>query len=109
VCKALHTAGYYYVENLTWVLMAANNSILRLEHPYTCKSHLTLLIFRKEGEQAGGLCCAVAAGWEVLLLVEDSVGAAVAAAVGAAVGAAAYRRVLCVLLLIGEFCGCCCL
>jgi hypothetical protein len=59
VCKQLHSWGYAYVENLTWVLMAPNNSILRLAHAYTCKSHLTLLIFRKEGAPPAPLplCC----------------------------------------------------
>jgi hypothetical protein len=71
VCKQLHSWGYAYVENLTWVLMAPNNSILRLGHAYTCKSHLTLLIFRKEGARPGPACCccwcrlrpALPAGW----------------------------------------------
>ena len=42
--------GYQYVENLTWVYMDANNTILTTPSDYAQKSHLTLFIFRKEGE-----------------------------------------------------------
>jgi hypothetical protein len=42
--------GYSYVENLTWVLLAANHSILRLPCPCVQRSHITLYIFRRDGE-----------------------------------------------------------
>ena len=52
--RALCGWGYAYVENLTWVLVAPNHRILRL--PYAKglarRSHLTLLIFRREGAWA---------------------------------------------------------
>jgi hypothetical protein len=38
--------GYVYVENLTWVWLHANNSVLRLPSPLVSASHLTLYIFR---------------------------------------------------------------
>jgi hypothetical protein len=42
--------GFSYVENLSWVLLQPNHAILRL--PYAClqRSHITLYIFRREGE-----------------------------------------------------------
>eukprot|EP00775_Hariotina_reticulata_P007146 gene7146-7361_t len=42
--------GYSYVENLTWVLLAPNHSILRLPSQHIQRSHITLYIFRKDGE-----------------------------------------------------------
>ena len=42
--------GYQYVENLTWVYLDANNTILTTPSDYAQKSHLTLFIFRKEGD-----------------------------------------------------------
>jgi hypothetical protein len=51
VVDLMYSLGYNYVENLTWVLTHANNSTLRLPHQYSCRSHITLYIFRKEGEQ----------------------------------------------------------
>jgi len=45
----LYKWGYQYVENLTWVYMDANNTILTTPSDYAQKSHLTLFIFRKEG------------------------------------------------------------
>ena len=45
----LYKWGYQYVENLTWIFMDANNTILTLPSDYAQKSHLTLFIFRKEG------------------------------------------------------------
>jgi hypothetical protein len=44
-------AGYTYVENLTWVLLGANHNVLRLPSPLSCQSHLSLYIFRREGER----------------------------------------------------------
>ena len=50
-CAAqLYKWGFQYVENLTWVYMDANNTILTLPSDYAQKSHLTLFIFRREGE-----------------------------------------------------------
>ena len=46
----LYKWGYQYVENLTWVYMDANNTILTTPSDYAQKSHLTLFIFRKEGD-----------------------------------------------------------
>ena len=45
-----------YIENLTWVWMHPNNSILREAYPYAKRSHLTLLIFRKEGKDTHTYC-----------------------------------------------------
>jgi hypothetical protein len=53
-------AGYTYVENLTWVLLAANHNVLRLPSPLSCQSHLSLYIFRREGEWRAALA---AGGW----------------------------------------------
>lgn len=41
--------GYCYIENLTWVYLRPNNSILELPAPYLNSSHLTLYMFRREG------------------------------------------------------------
>eukprot|EP00884_Botryococcus_braunii_P022634 jgi/Botrbrau1/9054/Bobra.0376s0028.1 len=50
VVDLMDSWGYSYVENLTWVYLAANNTILTVEAPYAQRSHLTLFIFRREGE-----------------------------------------------------------
>ncbi|DBB12314.1 TPA: hypothetical protein ACH3X3_006407 [Trebouxia sp. C0006] len=50
VVKQLYRWGFQYVENLTWVYMDANNTILTTPSDYAQKSHLTLFIFRKEGK-----------------------------------------------------------
>eukprot|EP00955_Chlamydomonas_euryale_P049163 354189-Chlamydomonas_euryale.AAC.1 len=39
-----------YVENLTWVWIHPNNTILTEPSPYARRSHLSLLIFRKDGD-----------------------------------------------------------
>ena len=51
--------GYIYVENLTWVWLGPGGRILALPSPLARASHLTLFIFRKEGERAGtaGTAC----------------------------------------------------
>ena len=49
VVDLMYSLGYSYVENLTWVLTHANNSTLHLPHQYSCRSHITLYIFRREG------------------------------------------------------------
>jgi hypothetical protein len=54
VASQLYAWGYAYVENLTWVWKCANNAVLRAPAPYAASSHLTLLIFRREGEWDGG-------------------------------------------------------
>lgn len=50
VVKQMSRWGYVYIENLTWVFMHANNTILRLPSACAQRSHLTLFLFRKEGE-----------------------------------------------------------
>lgn len=63
VVRCMADAGYNYVENLTWVLLAANHNVLRLPSPLSCQSHLSLYIFRREGEwRAAGGCRGVGAG-----------------------------------------------
>ena len=57
----LYRWGYQYVENLTWVYMDANNTILTTPSDYAQKSHLTLFIFRKEGKRVL-LCISVQNG-----------------------------------------------
>lgn len=47
--RQLYRWGFCYIENLTWVQMAANNTVLTLPAAYAQRSHLTLLIFRKDG------------------------------------------------------------
>ncbi|KAJ1652249.1 hypothetical protein IWQ61_007373 [Dispira simplex] len=41
---------FKYVENFCWIKKRVNNCIARQPSTYFCKSKLTLLIFRKEGE-----------------------------------------------------------
>ncbi|RKP38181.1 hypothetical protein BJ085DRAFT_15323 [Dimargaris cristalligena] len=41
---------FKYVENFCWIKKRVNNLIVRQPSTYFCKSKLTLLIFRKEGE-----------------------------------------------------------
>ena len=60
--RQLYRWGYCYVENLTWVQLAANNTVLTLPAPYAQRSHLTLLIFRKDGARRRRPCSA-ASGW----------------------------------------------
>lgn len=50
VVKLMSRWGYSYVENLTWVLLHPNHSILRLPYPCIQRSHITLYIFRKDGQ-----------------------------------------------------------
>ncbi len=50
VVKQMFKWRYSYVENLTWVYQAPNNAVLCLPAPFTARSHLTLFIFRKNGE-----------------------------------------------------------
>ena len=51
VVKQLARWGFVYIENLTWVHLHANNSIMRLPSDYAQRSHLTLFLFRKDGAQ----------------------------------------------------------
>ncbi len=51
----LYAWGYTYVENLTWVWMRADNSILRLPGTFCRRSHLTLIVFRREGARAANV------------------------------------------------------
>ena len=41
--------GFSYVENLTWVHMAPNNTVVAAPSLYARRSHLSLFIFRKSG------------------------------------------------------------
>ncbi|PRW51014.1 putative aarF domain-containing kinase chloroplastic [Chlorella sorokiniana] len=50
VCRQMRAWGYCYIENLTWVLLRPNNSVLALPYRYANTSHLTLYMFRREGE-----------------------------------------------------------
>lgn len=50
VCRLMSRWGFSYVENLTWVLLAPNHSILQLPCANVQRSHITLYIFRKDGE-----------------------------------------------------------
>lgn len=47
VFRLLGKLGFMYVENLTWVLLHANGSVLHLPEYHTKRSHVTLFIFRK--------------------------------------------------------------
>jgi N6-adenosine-specific RNA methylase IME4 len=46
VCKQMTKWGYIYIENLTWVYMGSNNSVLKLPSEFVCNSHMTLYMFR---------------------------------------------------------------
>jgi len=50
IVSQLYSWGFAYVENLTWVWKQPNNTVARLPHAFTASSHLTLLIFRREGQ-----------------------------------------------------------
>ncbi|GAB4822646.1 hypothetical protein N2152v2_009692 [Parachlorella kessleri] len=52
-CRLLNRWGYIYVENMTWVWLSAAANVLTLPSPLARASHLTLFIFRKEGEGKG--------------------------------------------------------
>ena len=51
--------GFSYVENLTWVHMAPNNTVVAAPSLYARRSHLSLFIFRKSGAPAATchVCC----------------------------------------------------
>jgi hypothetical protein len=49
VFRLMSRWGFSYVENLTWVLLAPNHSILQLPCANVQRSHITLYIFRKDG------------------------------------------------------------
>ncbi len=51
-CRLLAGWGYVYVENLTWVHLTPGNAIARGPGAHFCRSHSTLLMFRKEGTYA---------------------------------------------------------
>lgn len=59
VFRLMSRWGFSYVENLTWVLLAPNHSILELPCGNVQRSHITLYIFRKDGELVAG----VVLGW----------------------------------------------
>ncbi|GAB4814852.1 hypothetical protein N2152v2_001898 [Parachlorella kessleri] len=50
VCRLVNRWGFVYVENLTWVWLSPGDEVLQLPSPLVRSSHLTLLIFRREGE-----------------------------------------------------------
>ena len=52
VVKQMHRWKFIYIENLTWVFLHANNSILQLPSPCARRSHITMLMFRREGDMA---------------------------------------------------------
>lgn len=54
VFKLMSRWGFSYVENLTWVLLAPNHSILQLPCANVQRSHITLYIFRKDGKLDSG-------------------------------------------------------
>ena len=45
----LYRWGFVYIENLTWVQMQPNNRPQVLLSAHARRSHITLLMFRKEG------------------------------------------------------------
>lgn len=49
VVTLLDKWGFSYVENLTWVHMAPNNTVVAAPSLYARRSHLSLFIFRKAG------------------------------------------------------------
>lgn len=46
VCKQMTKWGFIYIENLTWVYVAPNNSLLKLPSRFVRNSHLSLYMFR---------------------------------------------------------------
>ncbi|CAL5228471.1 g11612 [Coccomyxa viridis] len=50
VVNLMDNWGFSYVENLTWVHMAPNNTVVAAPSLYARRSHLSLFIFRKSGE-----------------------------------------------------------
>lgn len=51
IFSLLCDVGYSYVENLTWVMIHVDKSILKLPDHYSRRSHMTLLIFRKQSTE----------------------------------------------------------
>lgn len=43
--------GFYYIENLTWVYLAADHGVLRLPSRFVRNSHHSLYMFRAVGER----------------------------------------------------------
>ncbi len=50
VVNLMDNWGFSYVENLTWVHMAPNNTVVAAPSLYARRSHLSLFIFRKSGD-----------------------------------------------------------
>ncbi|KAL4447954.1 hypothetical protein ABPG75_005173 [Micractinium tetrahymenae] len=50
LCRLMRTWGYCYIENLTWVYLRPSHRVLELPGRYANRSHLTLYMFRREGE-----------------------------------------------------------
>ncbi len=46
VCKLMSKWGYAYIENLTWVYLGADHSVMKLPSRFVRNSHLTLYMFR---------------------------------------------------------------
>ena len=54
VVRQLYRWGFSYIENLTWVqLRSPSQQLLAAPSRYCRRSHSTLLIFRRTGEDAG--------------------------------------------------------
>ncbi len=49
VVSLMSSWGFSYVENLTWVLLHPNHSVLKLPSQVIKRSHITLYIFRRDG------------------------------------------------------------
>lgn len=50
LCRLMRFWGYCYIENLTWVYLQPSHRVLQLPGRYANRSHLTLYMFRREGE-----------------------------------------------------------
>ena len=51
VCDAMLKKAFVYVENLTWVQQRPNNTIANSAAEYMCRSHRTMLMFRRDVRQ----------------------------------------------------------
>ena len=51
VCDAMLKKSFVYVENLTWVQQRPNNTIANSAAEYVCRSHRTMLMFRRDVRQ----------------------------------------------------------
>lgn len=51
VCDVMLEKAFVYVENMTWVQMHPNNTIANCAAQYLCRSHRTMLMFRRDVRQ----------------------------------------------------------